>query len=458
MSLLRFFDGSAELPEQCKPVNALLYWISTTFSTCIPTPLAFVSTTLGSLSILSWLFAQLPQIFKNYSLGSTSGLSIYFLVEWCLGDISNLLGAWLTRQATWQIVVASYYVIVDIVLVYQYTWYQYIKPRREQLYSVSGDVSYSGSDDGGNSMAEVEGDDVLEGVSPTESQRDLSNTDDNKSLTRKTSDELITSKQASGASEPASLLSEKTIPNHQLRTITSRHSRSSAFLPSPQTALVMSMLCAMVSAHPSPTRFAFIEGSHKPPISETIGRISSWCSTFLYLGSRLPQLYKNYQRRSTVGLSPALFFAAFCGNFFYSTSLLTNPYAWFDFKPYGGHGWAGPEGSNQAEWTALAFPFWLGAAGVLMLDAAVGVQFLMFGEEENDIDGLNAWGRRRKRVTGWMRGWLPNTTPPATPDAERDSLIGSRDSHGLRRNRSLRGSHHERRRTDPQGSGYGSIG
>jgi hypothetical protein len=33
----------------------------------------------------------------------------------------------------------------------------------------------------------------------------------------------------------------------------------------------------------------------------------------LYLGSRPPQLYKNYQRKSTEGLSPLLFMAAFCG-------------------------------------------------------------------------------------------------------------------------------------------------
>jgi solute carrier family 66 (lysosomal lysine-arginine transporter), member 1 len=67
-----------------------------------------------------------------------------------------------------------------------------------------------------------------------------------------------------------------------------------------------------------------------------------------------------------------------------------------------------------------AAPFWLGAAGVLVLDAAMGVQFVVFGdgkarsEEEGDVAevlvveevGVRGPGRWR-RVSGWMRGWMP---------------------------------------------------
>jgi len=88
------------------------------------------------------------------------------------------------------------------------------------------------------------------------------------------------------------------------------------------------------------------------------------------------------------------------GNLFYSTSLLTNPCAWYTFGPYGGGGWAGEEGSQQLEWLARAAPFWLGAAGVLGLDAAVGMQFLIYGDASDDE---GRWGV----VTGWMRGWVP---------------------------------------------------
>jgi hypothetical protein len=225
---------------------------------------------------------------------------------------------------------------------------------------------------------------------------------------------------------------------------------TSGMFPSTNTLIAVSMVCSIAAAQTSSGDTL----PHTVPhgeVAQTIGRVLSWMSTFFYLGSRLPQLYKNHQRRSTAGLSPALFFAAFCGNLFYSTSLLSNPCAWYSFKPYGGHGWAGPEGSDQAVWTALATPFWLGAAGVLLLDAAVGLQFLAFGDELSiEID---RWGRRRRRVTGWMRGWLPSTSPPPTPEGERESLL---DVEGRRLSR--RASRMSRASRDSrQTTGYGGI-
>jgi hypothetical protein len=160
-------------------------------------------------------------------------------------------------------------------------------------------------------------------------------------------------------------------------------------------------------------------------------------STFLYLGSRLPQLYMNQIRKSTAGLSPALFAAAFFGNLFYSTSLLTNPCAWYDYAPGQGHGWVGPSGNDREAWVLRATPFFLGAAGVLIMDFAVGVQFWYFDDaaprgrststaSDNEviitIDGNGKLKRRHlhwRRVSGWMRGWAPAVSVAATPSVSR---------------------------------------
>ncbi|KAF8509743.1 PQ loop repeat-domain-containing protein [Gautieria morchelliformis] len=56
-----------------------------------------------------------------------------------------------------------------------------------------------------------------------------------------------------------------------------------------------------------------------------IGRVSAWTCTTLYLTSRLPQIWKNFVRKSVEGLSMYLFIFAFLGNFFYVLSILTNP-------------------------------------------------------------------------------------------------------------------------------------
>jgi hypothetical protein len=194
------------------------------------------------------------------------------------------------------------------------------------------------------------------------------------------------------------------------------------------------MLCAVV-ANAAPT-----EPAVQPHTSilnlEVLGKIFSWMSTVLYLFSRPPQLYKNYQRKSTSGLSPLLFMAAFGGNFFYSSSLLTNPNAWYDYPPYGGGGWADADGNNRIEWVSRAIPFFLGAFGVLFLDGFMGVQFLMYGTRDDEsiieIQDPKHGRSRWMRVRGWMRGWIPSVSPERgvrhhhhrTPTTESQALVG----------------------------------
>ena len=409
--------GTLSLPEHCRPEVDFLDRISSDFNTCVPTSLAFISTLLGSLSILSWLFAQLPQIFKNYSLQSTSGLSIYFLVEWCLGDTTNLLGALLTKQAAWQVVVAGYYVSVDVVLVSQYFWYTHYKPWREET---------SGSQDG---RTGGDGDDqgaIIEGV-PASDQFSEDTPKANEEVKPPPSKPSTQSKQVPSnnvhfpKSSFSSLHNEKVIPSSFHPIITRSKHKPPFLAPSPKIVLLVSMCCAVLAN--ASAIHASTSGS--PPSStntEVIGRILSWISTCLYLGSRLPQIYKNYSRHSTAGLSPSLFIAAFFGNLFYSSSILANPLAWSSYPPYGGRGWAGSEGSDRATWVKLAAPFWLGAAGVLALDGTIGVQFLMYGEEGKAIKIGDSRGRGRwRKVSGWMRGWIPSPSPKRGETRESES-------------------------------------
>ncbi|KIM28557.1 hypothetical protein M408DRAFT_59186, partial [Serendipita vermifera MAFF 305830] len=65
-----------------------------------------------------------------------------------------------------------------------------------------------------------------------------------------------------------------------------------------------------------------------------LGRISAWACTTLYLTSRLPQIWKNYTRKSVQGLSLALFVFAFLGNTFYVASILSSPTIWEESLPY----------------------------------------------------------------------------------------------------------------------------
>ena len=350
---------SPSLPDHCTPTNDFLFHISSTFHTCVPTPLAFLSISLGTLSIVSWLFAQLPQIFKNYALQSTAGLSIYFLGEWLLGDATNLSGALLTGQATWQVVVAGYYVFVDLILVGQYIWYSHYKPYRRKG-SRAQRIEQHRREDGDM----IEDNSSYDGAS-------IDNANRNESVTSPTTKPATQPQQINGyRTSNLSAPEEKNTPASSHPTI-HRLNPPPSFAPSPKALLLISMLSAVL-ANANPTTPHPTTSTSQSSDPELLGRVLSWTSTVLYLGSRLPQLYKNHQRRSTAGLSPTLFIAAFFGNFFYSSSLLANPLAWASYPPHGLHGWVDAEGSERWEWVGRAAPFWLGAAGVLALDAAVG--------------------------------------------------------------------------------------
>ncbi|PGH17617.1 hypothetical protein AJ79_00978 [Helicocarpus griseus UAMH5409] len=419
---------AASLPDHCEPSSPFLATISSHLHTCIPTPLALLSSLLGSLSIVSWLFAQLPQIFKNYQLQSTSSLSVYFLVVWCLGDTTNLLGAILLHQAGWQITVASYYVFVDVVLVFQYYWYTYLKAwrLRRSGYTEPSDLRFDDSDLY-NAIIPTEGTSISElfpnSVQPSEPKDAKSK----KGL-----------EVGSPFSNSFSRSNEKS--RSSSRTIQRPGGTSVATpLGSPRTVLFISMLCALLANAAVINQNEHDNSAFTQPqsdVKQIAGKILSWSSTFLYLGSRLPQIYKNSLRKSTSGLSPLLFLAAFCGNFFYSTSLLTNPNAWSDMPSYGGGGWVGKEGNDRLEWIGRAIPFFLGAAGVLGLDGAVGVQFLMYGEKSEDVVIMVKPAERgrgkRRRVSGRMKGWVPSASPKRNAlSTETEPLItDGRDRYG----------------------------
>ncbi|CAH7690796.1 PQ loop repeat-domain-containing protein [Phakopsora pachyrhizi] len=82
-----------------------------------------ISDLFGNLSQLFWLFAQVPQIWKNYRLKSVDGISFPFLMSWFAGDFTNLLGCILTDQLPFQRNLAIYFNLVDVILLLQYGCY-----------------------------------------------------------------------------------------------------------------------------------------------------------------------------------------------------------------------------------------------------------------------------------------------------------------------------------------------
>ncbi|EKD01353.1 vacuolar membrane protein [Trichosporon asahii var. asahii CBS 8904] len=84
---------------------------------------ATLASLFGYASIACWLLAQFPQVVKNWQLQSCDGLSLPFLINWLVGDVTNLIGCVLTDQLPFQTYLATYFVFVDVTLVGQYFYY-----------------------------------------------------------------------------------------------------------------------------------------------------------------------------------------------------------------------------------------------------------------------------------------------------------------------------------------------
>lgn len=257
-----------------------------------------ISYAMGVSSVLIWLCAQLPQIVKNWRRHSVEGLSPGFLVAWVAGDASNLLGCFLTSQLGVQVLLATYYCVVDVVLIAQFLLY---RPRTE----------------------------VISGLTTSLEQADHCAADDN----------------------------------------TNHVPRSSSRLQQLQTKMAAVVgLAQTTDAAPIPTATepaAGLKASEltTESVSTSIGYAVAYFSTGMYLFSRLPQIYHNFQPKSTTGVSMMLFTAAFLGNLTYTLSIVLSPPA------------MGPE---RRAFLLNELSYILGAAGTMLFDCIILAQWYWY--------------------------------------------------------------------------------
>ncbi|KDE06687.1 hypothetical protein MVLG_03033 [Microbotryum lychnidis-dioicae p1A1 Lamole] len=87
-----------------------------------------LSTWFGYASILAWLCAQAPQVLENHRNKSVEAIALPFLVSWFFGDFTNLIGCILTHQLPFQTYLATYFVMIDAMLMAQFFHYSRANP------------------------------------------------------------------------------------------------------------------------------------------------------------------------------------------------------------------------------------------------------------------------------------------------------------------------------------------
>ncbi|KAF5380890.1 hypothetical protein D9615_004025 [Tricholomella constricta] len=132
------------------------------------------------------------------------------------------------------------------------------------------------------------------------------------------------------------------------------------------------------------------EAVMREPLDErVIGRIFAWLCTTLYLTSRLPQIWKNFVRKSVEGLSMYLFVFAFLGNVFYVASILSSPN--MQLPP-----------PQSAAFINESIPYLLGSAGTLLFDVTIVGQSFIYRPRHRRHSTV--YSRIEEEETGLLTG------------------------------------------------------
>lgn len=335
---------------------------------------------VSSISIACWVVVFSPQIIENFRRGSADGLSLLFIVVWLAGDVFNILGAVLQGVLPTMIILAVYYTLADIVLLGQCLYYRGIWFSRKKTVK-----------DGPIGILE-EGD--VDEEAPTERTVLLSQENGNGNGHAYTSGNGYAQQHqrtihVDGTHlSPATPFIDAVTPTED--EIAQDTTRSST--PNLQAALLNTfaiiLVCAAgilgwyVSARVSnkrPNNDDLPDNPSEPLIFDLWGQIFGYFCAVLYLGSRIPQLLLNYQRKSTEGVSLLFFLFACIGNLTYVLSI-------FAYSPVcKSHVCEPGEASAAYGRYILVNCSWLiGSLGTLLLDMAIFVQFFLYQKDDDD--------------------------------------------------------------------------
>ncbi|ODV85825.1 hypothetical protein CANARDRAFT_27909 [[Candida] arabinofermentans NRRL YB-2248] len=303
-----------------------------------PSPLIIdaqaVSGITGSISIACWIIVFAPQIYQNFMRNSAEGLSLMFVILWLLGDFFNVIGAIMQGVLPTMIVLAIYYTLADLVLLWQCLVYGHGNSKTN-----IDPIHLSPA----NPLNEHET--ILEAVVSHESFQPNHGVEDD--IDDTTNDEMNSFRDIDGVNM-SSPVSEK---NREVYYNT-----------------LMVLLVVLAGFGGWYFGDSSDDGAEPPKDSDlvinTFGQVFGWFCAALYLGSRIPQILLNYERKSCEGISFMFFLFACLGNITYVVSILCVS--------------TGPR-------YLLVNSSWLaGSLGTLALDFLIFLQFFIYKVEESD--------------------------------------------------------------------------
>ena len=292
-----------------------------------------VSDFFSTVSLCSWICAQMPQISTNYKNKSAAGISPSFLALWFAGDFLSFTSCLLNKVVLkFQVYLSLFFICNDLTLCFQY--YYYLVRTSNNYKSVNGLV--------------------LEIDSGTTTHESLFHTD---------AETHITDGSHRAIPTPGSI----------------SNSPSGSYSSTDNLPIVKSIAVSSMAQGASALLTSNIP-EKESSFGEVLGVLLAWACTFVYMASRCPQLYKNYQRKSVDGISPLLFGAALIGNLTYTLSILTS----CDFV----------NDDLRHEFFIKELPYILGSAGTIVFDLAYFYQRRIYRKPVEPPISLTLWNHQ----------------------------------------------------------------
>ncbi|KAI8366431.1 hypothetical protein EDC96DRAFT_508060 [Choanephora cucurbitarum] len=274
------------------------------------------SSVAGYLSILCWLIVFTPQLWENYRRKSGDGLSMTFLVIWLAGDVFNLLGVIMQDLLVTMFVLALYYTVADMALIWQVIYYRRTRKQHSKQLALADEEALS------QNQQETSG--LLNHTQPVDY--------------------------------------DTSSPKHHQRNNTKDDSTSALNLISTISVLAVTVFScyAYYRAH---------WHNHHGDQGELnrfnwLPQLMGWSSAVLYVGSRVPQILKNWRNKSTEGLSFGMFLCAVMGNVFFTSSIFLK--------------------STQLDYIIVNLSWIVGSCGTLLFDFVIFLQFFAYDNDRKD--------------------------------------------------------------------------
>lgn len=313
-----------------------------------------VSGLMGSISIACWVIVFVPQIYENFYRGSAEGLSLLFVVLWLAGDVFNLVGAMMQHLLTTMIILAAYYTVADVILLIQCLWYDRDK---------------------GVSIDEVTSEDEIDELNPIHfSPANPINENVLQDVFNEQQPLLVSTSRHQSVDNTYSSTGEQIEEEIVMEQSLDKGNYTSDLV------IVSCVIFAGFISWYIPycnkyykgkdltilTKFTTLSRHKQDPDIEVnwLAQFFGYLSALLYLGSRIPQILLNFQRKSCEGISFLFFLFACLGNTTFITSVVAI--------------------SLDPKYLLVNASWLIGSSGTLIMDFIIFGQFFLYGRGPAD--------------------------------------------------------------------------